>query len=136
MSGTSIQSHVYRDDGTYTIVATVTDAANNTNTVSASVVVIPVAPPTIVITASVPLNPTPTVRVTFQIQVTPPTGVIITNAVISFGDGQSQSLGGLSGTTTVTHDYDAAHKGNNLVTVTVTDSIGRTTTGQTTINVP
>lgn len=136
ISGTSIQSHVYHDDGSFTIVGTVTDAANNTNTVSASVTVIPVGSPTIIITPSVPLQSTPTVRVTFQIQVTPPTGVIITNAVMSFGDGQIQTLGGLTGSTTVTHDYDAAHKGNNLVTVTVTDSLGRNTTGQTTINVP
>ena len=65
---------------------------------------------------------------------TPPPGVIITNAVIDFGDNTAQSLGGLTGTTTVPHDY--TRKGATVVTVTVTDSIGRNTTAQVTINIP
>jgi hypothetical protein len=134
VTGTSIQSHVYQDDGTFTVTGTVTDAMGNSQTVSTSVTVIPVASPTIIITPNVPVNPSPTVRVTFTIQVTPPTGVIITNAVIDFGDGQSQSLGGLTGTTTVAHDY--TRKGPTVVTVAVTDSIGRTTSAQVTITVP
>lgn len=134
VTGTSVQSHVYDNPGTYTVVGTVTDAIGNSTTVSASVTVIPVASPTIIITPSVPTNSTPVVTVTFQIQVTPPTGVIITNAVLNFGDGQSQTLGGLTGSTVVTHQYTL--KGPLTVTLTVTDSIGRNTTGQATINVP
>jgi hypothetical protein len=72
--------------------------------------------------------------VTFTIQVTPPTGVIITSAAIAFGDGEGQTLGGLTGTTTVLHNYTL--RGPRTVTVTVDDSLGRRTTAQTTINVP
>jgi hypothetical protein len=78
------------------------------------------------------------VTVTFQITVTPPTGVIIKTAQIDFGDGVIQTLGGLTGSTTISHGYGptAAGKGPKTVEVTVVDSIGRTTTAQTTINVP
>ncbi len=55
VTGTSVQSHVYTDDGTYTVTGTVTDAAGNSTTVSASVTVIPVGSPTIIITPSVPV---------------------------------------------------------------------------------
>jgi hypothetical protein len=136
VTGNAVVSHVFDAAKTYVVTGTVTDACGNSSTVSTSVTVIPVASPTIIITPSVPVNPSPTVRVTFQIQVTPPTGVIITSAAITFGDGQGQTLGGLTGTTTVSHDYGPADKGPKLVTVTVIDSTGRTTTAQTTINVP
>ena len=137
ITGSSIQSHVYQDDGTFTVTATVTDAMGNSQTVSTSVTVIPVGPPTIIITPSVPgTGGTVNTVVTFTIQVTPPTGIIITSAAISFGDGQAQSLGGLTGTATISHPYDLAHRGANTVTVSVVDSLGRTTTVQTTINVP
>jgi Bacterial Ig-like domain (group 1)/PKD domain len=137
VTGTSIQSHVFQDDGTYTVTGTVTDAGGNSVTVSTSVTVIPVGSPTIIITPSVPgTGGAVNTVVTFLIQVTPPTGVIITSAAIAFGDGQGQTLGGLTGSATISHPYDLAHRGANLVTVTVVDSLGRTTIGQTTINVP
>lgn len=137
VTGTSVQSHVYSDDGTFTVTGTVTDAAGNSTTVSASVTVIPVGSPTIIITPSVPgTGGAVNTVVTFTIQVTPPTGVIITSAAIAFGDGQGQTLGGLTGSATISHPYDLAHRGANTVTVTVVDSLGRTTIGQTTINVP
>ena len=137
VTGTSIQSHVYFDDGTYTVTGTVTDAAGNSTTVSTSVTVVPVASPTIIITPSVPaVGGTPDTVVTFTIQVTPPTGVIIKSAAITFGDGEGQTLGGLTGTTTVGHAYKPGNKGARTVTVSVVDSLGRTTTAQTTINVP
>jgi adhesin/invasin len=137
ITGTSIQSHVYRDEGTYTVRGTVTDAIGNAQTVSASVTVIPVASPTINITPSVPaVGGTPDTVVTFTIQVTPPTGVIIRSAAITFGDGEGQTLGGLTGTTTVSHAYKPGNKGARVVTVTVVDSLNRTTQAQTTINVP
>jgi adhesin/invasin len=137
VTGTSVQSHVYFDDGTFTVTGTVTDAAGNSTTVSTSVTVVPVASPTIIITPSVPATGgTPDTVVTFTIQVTPPTGVIIKSAAITFGDGEGQTLGGLTGTTTVGHAYKPGNKGARVVTVSVVDSLGRTTTAQTTINVP
>ncbi|PYQ73353.1 MAG: hypothetical protein DMG01_22755, partial [Acidobacteria bacterium] len=73
---------------------------------------------------------------TFTIQVTPPTGVGITAAALNFGDGVTQQLGGLSGTTTVQHTYPSTPNQTYTVQLTVTDTLGRTTTGSTTVNIP
>jgi adhesin/invasin len=135
VTGTGVVAHVYNSPGTYVIRATVTDASGNTATVSAPVTVIPVATPTIIITASVPPTSTGTVLVTFQIQVTPPTGVGIQNATIDYGDGKTDGLGGLNGSVTVQHPYVNA-PGPKAVTVTVLDTLNRTTRGSTTIVVP
>jgi hypothetical protein len=98
------------------------------------VTVVATATPTIIITASVP---TGSKTATFTLQVTPPTGVGITNAVMKFGDGTTQSLGGLSGTTTVQHTYPTLPPNQTYtVELTVTDTLSRTTTGSTTVNVP
>jgi PKD repeat protein len=137
VSGTSVQSHVYANDGTYVVTATVTDAAGNSNTVSSSVTVLEAALPTIILTPSVPsTGGNPDTVVTFTIQVTPPSGVNIRSASITFGDGEFQTLGGLTGTATVRHPYKPGNKGEKTVTVTVVDSLNRTTTAFTTINVP
>jgi hypothetical protein len=138
VTGSAPVAHVYNSPGTYVIRATVTDASGNTKTVSAPVTVIPVASPTIVITASVPTTSTPgqPVIVTFTVQVTPPTGVGVQNAVINFGDGQSNGLGGLNGSTVVSHPYGPTFKGQTIVTVSVLDTLSRTTTGTTSIFIP
>ena len=134
VTGSAVVSHVYVSPGTYPVTATLLDTAGNRVVVSTSVTVIAAASPTIIITPSVPITSTPIVNVSFQIQVTPPVGVGIQDASIDFGDGQSSGLGGLNGTVTVSHPY--TKKGVVLVTVTVHDTLGRTTTGSTAINVP
>jgi PKD repeat protein len=137
ISGSTTIQHTYKAAGPYRVTAVLNDIAGNTSTVSSSVTVVGTASPTIVITPSVPTTSTPIVHVTFQIQVTPPTGVTITSAKIDFGDDKgATTLGGLTGTATVSNDYDSAHKGSRVVKVTVTDSLGRTTEGSTIITVP
>ena len=74
-------------------------------------------------------------QVTFLLQVTPPTGVGVIDVTIDYGDGASAGLGGLNGSATVSHTY-AAHAGAVTVALKVTDTLGRTTTGFTTITVP
>ena len=71
---------------------------------------------------------------TAQIQVTEPTGVSVTSAIIDWGDGTSSNLGALNGSITVSHPY--TRKGNTLVTLTVVDTLSRTSQGFTTINIP
>ena len=56
VTGTSIQSHVFAQSGTYTVTATLSDTAGNASTFQAAVTVIPVSRPVIVITPS-PQNP-------------------------------------------------------------------------------
>jgi hypothetical protein len=75
--------------------------------------------------------------VTFTVQVTPPTGIGVQNVTMAFGDGQTSSLGGLTGTQTITHTYtDPGAAGPKVITVSVLDTLNRTTTGQTTITLP
>ena len=137
VTGTAIVSHVYGSAGTYSVTATVTDASGNSSTVSTAVTVIVTTSPTIIITAAVPTTCTgPKCTVTFQVQVTVPAGVGIQDVVMDFGDGQSSNFGGLTGSIGLSHDYDLSNRGSKRVTVTVTDTLGRTTQGLTVINVP
>jgi hypothetical protein len=132
--GTSVQSHTYTHAGTFVITATLTDSAGNVNTYQTAIAVVPTSSTSINITASVPNVVAPPVTVTFQIQITPPTGVGIVDVSISFGDGGTNDLGGVNGSITVQHTYLTA--GPQTVTATVTDTLGRTNTGTTFINVP
>jgi PKD repeat protein len=128
-------SHVYAASGSYNVTAIMTDTAGNTVSVSNSVTVVATASPTIIITpTNVPTVHAATMNVTFQIQVTAPTGVGIQDATIDFGDGTVSDLGGLNGTVTIQHPYMSA--GSKDVRVTVKDTLGRTTIGSTSITLP
>ena len=137
VTGNAVVSHIFATAGTYRISATATDTFGNTVSTSTSVTVIPVALPTINITPSVPTQPNTSTTVTFTIQVTAPAGVNIKNAIINYGDQQSATLGGVNGTIVNTHTY-VNHSANQTFTVSVTveDTLGRFTTGTTTIVVP
>jgi adhesin/invasin len=128
VTGTSTQSHVFAQAGTYTVTATLTDASGNTSTFQTAVTVIPVSRPAIVISSSQTNILTHTV--TFSIQVTIPAGLGVVDTTIQFGDNQSQDLGGAT-SATVNHTYAAG--GSYAVQVTVTDTAGQTTTGTTLI---
>ncbi len=138
ISASTNVSHVYLTANTYTVTGTLTDTAGNSVTNSTSVTVIPVAQPTIIITATVPTTHSATENVTFQIQISVPTGVTVTASSIDFGDGTSSNLGGATGTINLTHQYSVPPAGvTRTITVSVTDSTGRpATTGQTTIILP
>jgi adhesin/invasin len=133
ITGNAVVSHVYDNAGTYAVTGTVTDAAGNTSTVSTSVTVIPVPAPTVVITFS-PVPARANAATTFTIQVTVPAGISVVNTVIDFGDGQSQNLGGLTGSSPpIPHVYTST--GTFTARVAVTDSTGRTTIGSTSVSV-
>jgi Bacterial Ig-like domain (group 1)/PKD domain len=127
-------SHVFANAQSYLVTATVTDTAGNTSSTSTTVTVITTPNPTVVITLQ-SLSPSSghPATATFQVQVTAPTGVGIQDATINWGDGSSQDLGGLSGTITLQHTYTGA--GQFSVTVNVKDTLGRTTTGSTSVTI-
>jgi PKD repeat protein len=87
--------------------------------------------PTIAIapTTTTPVEEQPT---NFTVTVTPVTGgSAVQHVQVDFGDGQSQSLGALTGSTTVAHVY--RRQGTYAVSATVTDVNGDSNTVTTTI---
>lgn len=87
--------------------------------------------PSVTITVS-PAAPVENQTVTFSIGVTQPAGGLpITQARIDFGDGESQQLGALSGTTSVGHVY--RNSGTYTVTLTLTDAGGNVSTQRTVV---
>jgi hypothetical protein len=95
--------------------------------------------PTIIITPTLPSSctaPATTGTVSLQIQVTPPAGIGVVDVTVNFGDpsGSSADLGGLTGTTTITHPYPCGSAAT--VAVNVKDTLGRTTTGTTSFKMP
>ena len=134
VTGNAVVSHVYKDAGTYAVKASATDASGNTTSVTSIVTVIIAASPTIIITPTLPNTCTGAANVSLQIQVSVPTGSGVASVVVDFGDGTQSNLGGLNGTTTITHSYACLTA--PTVKVTVTDTLGRVTTGQTSFKMP
>lgn len=133
--GSQAISHTYRVANSYTITATVTDAFGQTQTYQTQVGVVVTSTPSVNITPSVPSScgtaGTTSCNVTFTVQITPPTGVGVTQVTINYGDGQADKKGGVVGTLSVSHTYTYSGTGSVQfpVSVDVLDTLGRTTTG-------
>jgi len=139
ITGNAVVAHVYANAGTFSIVATLTDSFGNIITARTAVSVVTAATPTVIVTApSVPNPLNLPFTANFTIQVTPPTGIGITNVSVCWGDTTPcvpQNLGGLTGTQTVQHQYQVGHQ-TFTVTATATDTLNRQTPGTTTITLP
>lgn len=85
-------------------------------------------PPTVTLTP--PTDPTAGRPATFTVAVTPGDRRVA-SAIIDFGDGQTQSLGALNGSSTVNHTYATA--GTFVASVTVTDAGGEQVTVSTSV---
>jgi len=133
VTGSAVASHVYDDDGTFTVTGTVTDVGGNSVSVSTSVTVIQVARPTVIVTPT-PQSAPGGSTINFQIDIRAASGVNIQNVKIEFGDGATSNLGGFTGIVNVSHPYPAGAR-TYTVTVTVTDSTGQSTSGTTTISI-
>jgi len=132
VTGNAVVSHVYRRVGTFLVSGTVTDASGNRNTVSTSTTVIPVARPTVVVTAT-PQSQVVNAPVSFKIDVTVPAGIGVVSTTINFGAGEeTRSLGGAT-SATVSKTYTTT--GDRTVTVTVLDTTDQTTEGTTTVSI-
>src|SRR5262249_50493988 len=118
ISGSTPLTHVFATAGNYLVTASISDTAGNNSSVSAPGTIIATSLPTVIVTAtSVPTVHAATMNVTFQIQITPPTGVGIQSVTVDWGDngaggtpgaGDNQSLGSLTGTQSIIHSYRAA----------------------------
>src|SRR5829696_1990311 len=131
VSGSQAASHVYKEDGSYVVTATVVDVAGISQTVSSTVTVIPVPRPTVLVTATPPTQVAGGV-VNFAIQVTVPQGIGVVRTRIVFGDGEVRELGGA---TSVTVPKVYANPGQFTVRVLVTDTTGTDTEGSTTVSI-
>lgn len=131
ITGAQQASHVFTNDGTFTVSATVTDVAGGTNTASTSIVVIPVPRPGIVVQLSSSVTAPKVVTVSFQI--TLPSGLGIRETLVDFDDGTKQSFGGAA-SATFQHTY--ATGGLKTVVVSVLDTSGETTSGYASITLP
>ena len=116
-------SHTFQKPGAYSVTVRATDAAGHTAS-SSMVVQVAEAPGIAVGITSSPATPGVGEPVTFTVTITPPeNGPAVRQAVIDFDDGTTESLGALSGTTTVAHVY--GKPGSLVVTVAAEDAAGR-----------
>jgi len=133
VTGNAVVSHIYNRTGTFTVTGTVTDASGNRQSVSTAVSVISPPTPTVIVTPS-PQSAPGGSTITFTIDIRAPSGITIQNVIIEWGDGQTQTLGGASGTITVTHPYPAGVRTYPVI-VTVIDSTGTRTSGSTIVSI-
>jgi hypothetical protein len=111
--------HTYRDDGTFTVTATATDASGCSEQVSTAVTVLPGQPPSVIVTAS---DTTPTIGqvVTFTATVSGNTSAII-SYFWEFGSGANPTE---IRTTSNRQSATFSTLGDRLVRVTVTQASG------------
>src|SRR5262249_50299406 len=122
ITGSNQVLHTFGSTGTFVITATVTDTFGTTVPVYTSVVVNPRAQPTVLLTApSGP--PTAGTDTVFTGSVAPAanSGAVIQSVVMNYGDGTTQSLGAITGTSIALHHVYAA-PGTYTATLTATDS--------------
>jgi hypothetical protein len=134
VTGSAVVSHVYDDDGTFTVTGTVTDVAGNSVSVSTSVTVIPVARPTVIVTATPQSAPIGVFIISFEIDIRAASGVSIQNVEIDYNDGTSETVGGFTGIINREHEYPKVPK-RYVVKVNVIDSTGARTSGTTTVTI-
>ena len=124
----SAPSHTYSSAGTYTVVMTVKDSNNNTASYDLTVIVTAAAP-SVSLTADtnpIRVGVNPTFTATISGGTTP-----YASYTLNFGDGSSQTFTNVSlqtsgGNTTLTVPHTYTSAGYYLVTLTVTDAAGQT----------
>jgi hypothetical protein len=124
ITGKNLVSHTYGSTGSFTITATVTDTFGTTVPVSTSVVVNPRPQPVVNLTGPT-TTPTVGTNTVFTGSVAPAanSGAVIQSVVMDFGDGTTQPLGAITGTSiALPHVYMTS--GTFTATLTATDSNG------------
>ena len=119
LAGSTTSSHTYTEAGTYTVQATATDTSGFSETVQASITILPAQPPTVQVTPS-NLSPTLNETIIVRVQVTGNTSSII-RYDWSFGPGAS--LGSTS-TTSAQLPVSWNSIGTKVITVTAVQATG------------
>lgn len=119
LAGSTTSSHTYLESGTYTVQATATDTSGFSETVQASITILPAQPPTVQVTPS-NLSPTLNETIIVRVQVTGNTSSII-RYDWSFGPGAS--LGSTS-TTSAQLPVSWNSIGTKVITVTAVQATG------------
>lgn len=127
LSGSTSVAHVYRNDGTFTVTLTLTDAGGNVSTQRTVVVVSAAAPIGVVLAYSPPTGNVVGQVVTFTATTTLPSGVFVERYEWTFGDGTSSTTTG----NVRTHVYTTP--GTRKVTVRAVGTNGSTGIGETDI---
>ena len=124
ITGSNQVFHTYGSTGSFTITATVTDSFGTSVPVSIPVVVNPRPQPVVTLTGPT-TTPTAGTNTTFTGSVAPAanSGAVIQSVVMDFGDGTTQQLGAITGTSiALQHVYQTS--GTFTATLTATDSNG------------
>jgi hypothetical protein len=134
VSGNAVVSHTYGSQGTYTILATVTDSFGNVVPVSSAVAVNPKPQPTVNLTGPT-TPPTAGTDTQFTGSVAPVAGngSVITSVVMDFGDGTVEPLGAVTGSNIALHHVYQNGGRTYTAKLTATDSNGGVGASATTV---
>jgi hypothetical protein len=131
VSGSTTISHVYSEGGTYNVRATATDASGFTETVSATITVLPAQPPTVAVTPS-NLNPAQRETIVVRAQVSGNTSSIIR---YDWNFGPDASTPQISTTSNQVPVSWTGTPGTRVITVTAVQANGPSGDGIATVNV-
>lgn len=120
-------SHVYNAAGTYIVTATVTDNLGAASSKSATVVVTAINRAPVAVVSASPSSAYGPVTVSVSAAASSDPDGSIASTVINFGDGTSASG------VTASHSYSTA--GTYMITATVTDNLGASSTASTSVTV-
>ena len=131
-TGSSDQTHTFKNDGTFRVTGTVTDASGTGTTASVSVSVGEATGPTVKISAPDSITKGVPAAFTFTVEPDAATKSPVRQVTVNWGDGTSENLGsGLTPKTT--HAFSA--EGALRVTVTAADALGNSGTASTSVTV-
>jgi Big-like domain-containing protein/PKD domain-containing protein len=124
ITGSNQVSHTYGSTGSFTITGTVTDSFGTSVPVSTTVIVNPRPQPVVTLTGPT-TTPTAGTDTAFTGSVAPAanSGAVIQSVVMDYGDGTTQPLGAITGTSIALHHVYVT-SGTFTATLTATDSNG------------
>ena len=122
LSAARVITHTFSTQGTYTISATATDDAGESNTTSQLVTIGARQVQEVTLSDPSPAEPTVGQPVLFTVTLGTATNTAIKDVTVYFGDGNTDNLGAINGATSAVHVY--SDPGAYTVRATLTDTAG------------